>query len=272
MALVRTRSARLALALLAVALAAVPVWAIPLEAAAWGPMGHEIVAEIADRALSTRARDEVRRLLKGRGMASVSGWADDIRAQRRETAAWHFVNIPRSAASYDAARDCPRGQCIVVALERQLAILRDHGRRPQERGDALRFVIHLVADLHQPLHCIDDDDRGGNDVDVRWFRRKTSLHHVWDSDILTRSGLSTAQQSARLRERAREMPRRALSVGAIEDWADEAHRIAQDAYELPRDHRLGERYYAATSDVVDLQLLRAGLRLAKLLGRSARVG
>lgn len=228
-------------------------------------MGHEIVAEIADRALSTRARDEVRRLLKGRGMASVSSWADEIRAKRRETSAWHFVNIPREASSYDAARDCRRGQCIVAALERQLGILRDRERRTQERGDALRFVIHLVADLHQPLHCIDDDDRGGNDVSVRWFRRKTSLHRVWDSEILTHAGLSTAQQSARLGERARELPRRALSAGSIEDWVDEAHAIAQDAYELPQDNRLGESYYTATSEVVDLQLLRAGLRLAKLL-------
>ena len=229
-------------------------------------MGHTIVAEIADRALSARAREEVRRLLNGKGMASAADWADQIRGQRRETAPWHYVNIPREASAYDSARDCKRGQCIVVALERQLEILRDPTRRAQVRGDALRFVIHLVADLHQPLHAIDDGDRGGNAVSVRWFGRKTTLHRVWDSDILTRAGLSTAQQAARLRELVLQMPRRdALQPGDIRDWVDESHALAVDAYALPPGRQLGASYYASASDVVDLQLMRAGLRLARLL-------
>jgi hypothetical protein len=253
---------RLAAALLAGAL----LWSAPLAAHAWGSMGHAIVADIADRVLSSRAREEVRRLLGGRGMASVAMWADEIRKQRRETSRWHFVNIPREAAGYDAARDCARGQCIVAALERQLEILGDPSRGPRARTDALKFVIHLAADLHQPLHCIDDGDRGGNDVKVRWFGRKTDLHRVWDSDILAQARLSTAQQTARLRERVLEMPRRdALQLGSVRDWVDEAHGLAVDAYALPPGRQLGAEYYASVSDVVDLQLMRAGLRLARLL-------
>ena len=251
-----------------VAAAIAALWLVPLRAHAWGAMGHEIVAALADRELSASAREEVRRLLGGRGMASVASWAD--RYKTRDTGPWHYVNIPRSAPSYEVARDCADLRCVVGALQRQLAILRDRGRSQAARADALRYVIHLVGDLHQPMHCVDDGDKGGNAVAVRWFGRKSTLHEVWDSDILTQARLSTAQQIAKLGAAVRELPRRdALVFGDLVDWANEAHGIAVDvAYDLPADRALGPKYYAKVSGLANLQLLRAGLRLGQLLNEA----
>jgi hypothetical protein len=250
---------------LAVGLLAWTIGLLPLPAGAWGTMGHEIVADLAARELSEPAREQVRQLL-GVSMARVASWADDIRKQRPRTGPWHYVNLPVAAAGYDATRDCAAGDCVVGALERQLEILRDPRRSRTARSEALRFVIHLVADLHQPLHCGHGRDRGGNDISVRWFRRARNLHQVWDADILAQARLSQPQHVARLRAELRAEDREVLRAGRIADWVNEAHRAAVEvAYALPEDRRLGEAYYQRAAPVVDRQLARAGLRLARLL-------
>ena len=138
-------------------------------ALAWGYEGHRIVAEIAEQYLEPLTVRQVRELLaleNATTLAEVSTWADEIRPRRPETAPWHFVDIPvhpapGTSAAYDAARDCPRGDCVVAAIERFAAVLRDKDAAPRRRLEALKWVVHFVADIHQPLHCADDNDRGG---------------------------------------------------------------------------------------------------------------
>jgi hypothetical protein len=154
---------------------------------AWGSEGHRIVAEIAEQYLEPETAHQIRDLLaieNTSGLADVANWADQIRQQRRDTASWHFVDIPINAAGYDATRDCPRNDCVVAKTDEFVAQLRDRSLPARPRLEALKFVVHFIGDIHQPLHAADNGDRGGNEIHVRYPRRKTNLHAVWDSGIL----------------------------------------------------------------------------------------
>jgi hypothetical protein len=233
---------------------------------AWGTTGHQIIAELAQRRLSAAARAQVTTLLHGATLASVASWADDVRSSRPETARWHFVDIPREASRYDAARDCApeaQGDCVIAAIERFRQVLADRRRPESERAEALKFLVHFVGDLHQPLHSIDDHDRGGNGVPVTLFGQPTNLHAVWDSGLIAHTGLGVAEYVARLE--ASDVD----ASGTPISWAEEAHRAAVDhAYVIPADRRLDEPYYDANRPVVDLQLARGGARLARLLNET----
>jgi nuclease S1 len=122
-------------------------------------------------------------------LANVSMWADQIRLQRRETAPWRFVNIPihppsGTLAAYDPQRDRPQANCVVAKIDQLAGVLSDRDAAPWQRLEALKFLVHFVADIHQPLHCADNHDAGGNGVRVEFNGRPTTLHAVWDTDIL----------------------------------------------------------------------------------------
>jgi hypothetical protein len=157
----------------------------PQDVDAWGSVGHRVLARVAASRLSTHTRQEVKTLLSGRSLAAVSTLPDEWRTTTRpETAPWHFVDIPKSETTYDPARDCQNGDCVIEAIARQQAILSDHTKTKKARTEALIFLVHLVGDVHQPLHCADDHDRGGNEVQVQFFGIDDNLHAVWDSSLI----------------------------------------------------------------------------------------
>jgi len=185
-----------------VALAVCLVCLAPTRCAAWGSAGHHVIARIAAGRLSDSAKKEVARLLGvppddkaiAEAMAQASTYADEIRLLRPDTARWHFVDMPGSASAYVAARDCAetkQGDCAVAAVERFEKVLADANARPEEKAEALKFLIHLVGDLSQPLHCYGDDE-GGNLVRVTFFMKQTNLHWVWDIGLIERAEQSVA--------------------------------------------------------------------------------
>jgi hypothetical protein len=157
---------------------------MPLQALSWGTEGHQVIAKLAEAQLTPQARTEVTRLLglePGATMTSISTWADEHR--NPATAAWHYLNFPRGDCSYDAARDCPDGKCVVGAIERQVKVLASTA--PDEsRLLALKYIIHFVGDVHQPLHAGYGDDRGGNTYQLQAFMRGSNLHAVWDTGLV----------------------------------------------------------------------------------------
>ena len=241
-------------------------------APAWGPVAHRVIARVAARHLSPAARHEVARLLAGATLADVSYWADEIREQRPETARWHYVDIPLRANDYRPARDCrltPRGDCIVAALERERAVLGDHGIADARRAEALRWVVHLVGDLHQPLHCADDGDRGGNEVSVTLLGRPDNLHAVWDGGLLAASTLREPAWEERIAARVAGGALDPRTAGTVVDWALETHRAAvEHAYVIPPSHRLGRRWVDMNVPIVERQLALAAARLARVLNRT----
>lgn len=153
----------------------------------WGAEGHRLIGDLAERQLTPTARAEVSRLLAaepGSSLASIATWADEIRS--RETASWHYVNPPPGNCSYERARDCEEGQCAVEALATQVNILKS--KIPDDaRLSALKWVVHLVGDVHQPLHAGFKGDKGGNLYQVQAFGRGTNLHSLWGGVLIRNS-------------------------------------------------------------------------------------
>jgi S1/P1 Nuclease len=244
----------------------------PARARAWGPVAHRIVADVAAARLSPAAGRETRRLLRGQTLADVSFWADDIREHRPDTARWHYVDIPRDGEDYRPKRDCrltPRGDCVIAAIARFRAQLVDPRAGTSERAEALRFLVHLIGDLHQPLHCADDHDRGGNDVAVFLLGQPTTLHAVWDAGLIHASDLSEARWVRQLETwlDGRDVAR--LAAGSVIDWALESHRAAvEHAYDIPSNGQLGRAYVETTRPVLEHQLAAAGVRLARVLNEA----
>jgi hypothetical protein len=164
---------------------------------AWGPEGHAIVAEIAETRLSGPVRDQITQLLRGddshaQHLDQIASWPDAVRPSRPESAPWHFVDIPLDAAAYDAGRDCKGGDCVVAAIQRFVSVLGDRSAEPAARLEALKFIVHFVGDIHQPLHCVDDfskfpppeGDKGGNKVHLTYFGKPMNFHSLWDGGII----------------------------------------------------------------------------------------
>jgi nuclease S1 len=249
---------------------------LPSGAWAWGGEGHRIIALIAADRLTPAARAEVSDLLGGdaRGrMEEVSTWADEIRRGRPKTAPWHYVNIEISTNGYDAARDCPAGDCVVAQVQKDERILADHRLAKSVRAEALRFLIHFVGDLHQPLHCADNHDRGGNEVRVLVGAEETNLHAVWDTNVVAALGQNPDQVASDLAAQIAPEEAKSWSRGAPEDWSNESSGVAKRVIYaalpgeggttapivLPRD------YAARQRPVTAVQLERAGVRLAVML-------
>jgi len=236
----------------------------------WGVEGHHVVARIAESRLTPRARAEAERLLGGQSLEAVSTWADEIRRDQPATGPWHYVDIELGDTAYDPARDCPHSACAVDALNTQIGILADTTRSDSARAEALRWVIHLVGDIHQPLHGSDDHDKGGNDDHVVYRGNSTNLHSLWDTGLLQTLG----DEDAIVQQIDRELPRRndlaAIANTTPVEWAMESHDIArQTVYGLlPPSHEIDSAYVAAARPVIIERLLRGGVRLAAVLDRA----
>jgi hypothetical protein len=236
-------------------------------------MGHRASARLAESRLSPRARAMIRELLEpGESLADASTWADENSREIRGSAGWHFVNVPVSAQHYDP-RDCRRGGCVVSKIaEFRPALLDPHASRSRRRM-ALRFYVHLVQDLHQPMHVADRNDRGGNKLQLRYRRYdNTNLHQVWDSGLLYQGFRNEGELVRKLEDMARQPESGNWLKGRIEDWADESLEVGRRAYLNPGSNKtlrtgdsLGRDYERANLPLVTDRLARSGVRLASLL-------
>ncbi|HXC55824.1 MAG TPA: S1/P1 nuclease [Rhizomicrobium sp.] len=250
-------------------------------ALAWGQEGHSIVAELAQRRLSPAAAAQVEAILgQGHSLASIASWADDVRASHPETFAWHFIDIPLADTTYDPATECkpdPKGDCAIAALDRLKQQLRCSADAAA-RLDALRFAVHLVGDIHQPLHTV-AEARGGNDILVKvTFKGNTckqncdlptNFHAVWDSTLITRTYYDWGAYVDRLEAgwlTTLEAKDPAATAGTPTDWVLQTHAVAVTVWNLkPASNELDDAYYTAVMPLVDKQLGLGGLRLAAYL-------
>ena len=269
-----------ATALILFAIAMAPGAVAPVSA--WGAIGHRVVARIAWALMTPTARTQAATLLDGGQDAFVAAgtWADDVRSTRPETYNWHFVDIPVDQPRYDAKRDCPpteKGDCVIAEIARARVELIETGRSIPLRGEALKFLIHFVGDLHQPLHAIDNHDRGGNDVKVAALRgeegRATNLHSAWDTGLIN---LSTETEAARAERLLADPQARPPAVDLdVVKWAEESHDVGVNAvYRYPSFSLTGpgadpivldEAYRKAATSTIDARLALAGARLAALV-------
>lgn len=250
-------------------------------AAAWGGPAHRVVADIAEARLRPAARAEALRLLAGEPaahLADVADWADLVRDAgaldagghpAASTRRWHFVNFA-GACDYVPARDCPGGDCVIAAINREFGILGDRRRTEAERREALKYLVHLVGDAHQPLHASPVHDKGGNEYQIAWHGKGRDLHEVWDALVLFRAmsvdGVDPDGYAAALRAQS---PLPAEPIARFDrqavDWALESCRVVQGGGVYPPRHVVDDAWLDAHRQQVDLQLRRAGQRLGDLL-------
>ena len=229
-------------------------------ALAWGTEGHQVIAIMAEARLTPIARIEVNRLLAlepGATLASISTWADEHRSP--QTAAWHYVNFPRGDCTFDSERDCPDGSCVVAAIDRQAKILGSTAP-DEQRLKALKYLVHLVGDVHQPLHAGYLDDKGGNTYQLQAFMRGSNLHAVWDTGLI-RS----------LNEDADAMAARLAGNGPTSSWtaaqaAEESCRIVATSGFYP-GRLVDGKYVEAFTPTMEGRLRVAGERLADMLNQ-----
>jgi hypothetical protein len=294
-------------------------------AQAWGCKGHQSVGLIAEKHLTTEAQEFVSSLLTANPidpklkrycgtavndpLGDASTWADDVRADRKN-GPWHYIDIPRGASQSPLEPFCGKQGCVVSAIREQLAILKDKSADGAKRAEALRYIIHFVGDLHQPLHSTTNADEGGNCVPLKYFRREPqerghgfapNLHSLWDSAILERDseGADPAEYADKL------VGLFASSIEAwqkagihVDDWVWESHEYAEStAYggltpkvsiepnvavaSCTDDNNIGQRllhqhiaageaYQQQAAAVVERRVAQAGIRLALILNDAAK--
>ncbi|RDZ26966.1 S1/P1 nuclease [Lysobacter silvisoli] len=246
---------------------------LPLNALAWGPLGHRLVALLAWDELTPQVRADIQALLAGEAdptLAGVANWADELRANDPElgkaSAKWHYVNIAQDGCVYDAARHCRNGDCVVEAIRAQTAILADRSRPREQRLQALKFVVHFVGDVHQPLHAGYGHDKGGNDLQINLDGRGSNLHALWDSGMLNRERLDEAAWLDRLRALplAVTLSRPALPPDAAA-WAEASCRIVREPGFYPPQAVIGDEYVQTWRPQAEAQLRRGGSHLAAVL-------
>ena len=250
---------------------------------AWSAIGHRMVGALAERHLQPSTERAVAALLVGEPdptLAGVANWADTLRdsdpSRFRRTARWHYVNFSPGSCAFEPARDCPDGECVLGAIETQRALLADRRQSLATRRDALKFLVHLVADVHQPMHAGNRADKGGNrfqvslrtDLKPQAYARGhyrngvmgTNLHAVWDYYLLATARVEPDVYAERL-DIAPWPPK--SSAGGPGVWAGESCRLDDALY--PRTHAIDRRYLDAQRPLAEIRIRQAAYRLVQLL-------
>ena len=236
---------------------------------AYGSLGHEIVGAVATTYLCPKAAAEVQRLLDGDSLGRASRWPDWIRKepQWRKSRPWHFINVPDDGRITDVTGQ-PAGD-VIWAIRTFADNLAEQNLSTAKRAEALRFLAHFIADVHQPLHVGRYTDRGGNKITVMVAGRKSNLHKFWDAQQLLKldreiQGYDAAGQVASIRALADDRVAELQSVGVL-DWARESKALRPTVYAFGESGELDAQYSVAALEITRLRLAAAGVRLAGAL-------
>lgn len=230
----------------------------------WGQIGHRTTGDIAEQYLTEKAAVEVKRVLGNESLAEVSTWMDEVRSDGAYDymAPWHYVTIPEGE-TYETAEKNPDGD-IIWAIDKVVKELKEGGLSAKQEAENLKVLVHLVGDLHQPLHVGNGTDRGGNDVRLQWFGSNSNLHRVWDSEMIDDKQLSFTELT-RFIDHTTEEQIREWQSSSVLDWAYESQALLPQVYEMPENKQLGYKYSYQNWDTVEIRLLKAGVRLAGLI-------
>lgn len=246
----------------------------------WGRVGHETIAYIAEKNLSPATLETIQPLLAGETLENVSTWADEIRPQKRYTAPWHSIDLPvREDVTALNWNQFIRGDDnIERQIEKDIHELRDQNTSLNEKKEALKFLIHFMGDATMPLHCADDNDKGGNEKQVRFFSpdsrsnrgHRTNLHSLWDNLIEVKAAENSEELGERLNWEITPAEKKEWMKGTPESWVLESYGIAKKV--IYKDLSAGNsfiklpmNYYAEMRPIAEKQIEKAGIRLAMIL-------
>jgi len=230
----------------------------------WGQIGHYATGHIAENHITEKTAAELDRVIGNESLAEAAVWMDDIRSDDSYdyTSTWHWVTIP-DGMTYEETEKNPDGD-VLSQLETLIAELKDGGLTPKEEHDKLKMVVHMVGDIHQPLHVGTGEDRGGNNVRVQWMGENSNLHRVWDSHMIESRQMSYTEISDNIDTTDEETVEEWQSA-SVRDWAYESMNLRDEIYNLPNDNRLGYEYRYTNYDIVKERVVKAGVRLAGVL-------
>jgi hypothetical protein len=236
---------------------------IAVPSFSWGVTGHRATGWIAEHYLNAKAKKKVKKILQQESLAMVSTWMDEIKSDStyNYTSDWHWVTIP-DGQTYDQSIKNPNGD-VIMTIERIVKELKTHALTSKQESEHIKMLVHLVGDIHQPLHVGCCDDQGGNKVKVKWFRNESNLHRVWDSDMIDDTRLSYTELAQSLNEPdAIEIAR--YQKASVRDWANESVGLRKAVYAIG-DGNLSFKYPYKNFSLVRERILKAGIRLAGIL-------
>lgn len=231
----------------------------------WSATGHRVVGKIADNYLSGKTKRAIKKLLKRQSLAFVSTFADEIKSDKRynEFYTWHYINMPMQS-NYQDSKKNPKGD-LVTGINYCIKIIKDENASDDDKGFYLKLLIHLIGDLHQPMHVGLEEDKGGNDFKVQWFYKDSNLHRVWDSHMIEDYGM-TYTELADNADVLTKQEVKDIQKGTLIDWVNETHQLTRKVYKnVKPDDNLRYRYSYDNFETVRSQLQKGGIRLAKVL-------
>jgi hypothetical protein len=248
---------------------------------AWGPTGHRVVGDIAEAYLSKNATKEIKKIISNEPLARISTWPDEIKSDPNKysyTFNWHYTDWPDDQENYDENKS---SGLLLKKIDENLGILKSGTSSKQEKQFALKFLVHLVGDLHMPLHVGDGKDRGGNNCHVYFHEQLTNLHAVWDDKMIEFSKLSFTELSNILKKIYTKQEISHWQSGKILDWARESKELRSKVYpdvqklycvqKLPENNenipKLSYDYSFRFMSELEKRLFQAGIRLAYLLNQ-----
>lgn len=232
----------------------------------WDKKGHDITAAIAQRHLTNSTRKKINELLDGKSLIYWAPWMDDASnmPEYRHTKSWHYFDIEEGSNAENTPHD-NKGD-IITAITAQMDIVKDKNRPREERQLALKFLIHMIGDLHQPFHIGHPQDKGGNTIKVTFFGRETSVHSMWDGGMASRAHDWNHTEWAEELDIKDKNTIAKIASGTVTDWANESHQYADEIYKsTPEGSNLSFPYVREWVDVLEHQFLYGGIRLAKVL-------
>lgn len=245
------------------------------ESFGFGIIGHRIVGEIAQRHLKNSTRKKLKKIAGLETLAMMANWPDFMKSDPdfyKKTNFWHFVTIP-DGQSYDSIEKEPKGD-VVESIKRMKMIISDKNSTKTQKLEALRFLVHFVGDIHQPLHVGKPGDRGGNDIKVKWMGQSTNLHHVWDEEMIMGKELSFTEYANELDHGDNRLIRTWMKDD-INVWIKESMELRNQAYSTltknnEGEYDLGYKYSFDNIESLEKRMLQAGVRLAELLNKNLK--
>ena len=234
-----------------------------LLAFGWGQTGHRVVAQIAHNHLSKNAQKALHDIMGHESLVEASTWMDNIKSDDAydHTHTWHYVTIP-DGQTYASSEKSESGDAYEM-IQRMIKVLKDEAADLKAKQEAVRMLVHVIGDIHQPLHVGNGDDRGGNDVKINWFYKSSNLHRIWDSGMIDSKGFSYSEL-AKLIDHPHEEKGQHFHSTDLDLWMKEAMDLRTQVYTLDDEENLSYKYLYLNWETVKDQLYKAGIRLASV--------
>lgn len=237
------------------------------DAHGWGPQGHRVIGYVAELNLASETRKIIDEEFNINNLADVANWADKIRQKRKQEKPWHYANVKEGEWSYKATRDCSNGNCVTEKIKEFATVLANIDNSLKKRNDALKYLVHFVGDVHQPLHLGNQKDRGGGKIRLSYAGKNVSLHYLWDGGLIDWEKESLLEYATRLNARMTGPEKSEWLSSNINEWANESRALALK-YAYPFEKmELSKKYVSKGREILDQRMIQAGVRLAGLLNQ-----